>query len=62
MLDVVVFRLESGMWTSREPCGEASRTLGTVKVVLNMCIHTDGMGKAFVVGIFGGKRILTCWH
>lgn len=64
MLDVVVLRLGSGMGASRKPCGEALRTLETVKVALNMCvcIHAGETGGAFVADIFGGKRISTCWH
>ena len=35
----MLLRLESGMEVSRKPCGEALRTLETVKVAVNMCVY-----------------------
>ena len=35
----MLLRLESGMEVSKKPCGEALRTLETVKVAVNMCVY-----------------------
>lgn len=49
----MLLRLESGMEVSRKPCGEALRTLETVKVAVNMCVYPCGRdGWSFRSGNF----------